>query len=100
MGSNFAFLEKAFPVLAKFGRNVEAYLYSDSNSSLMKLGMIGETISSLMFTYDRIALPKENSAVERINAPCPRGNADPGLGGYFPCAAESPQPGGSRKVRR
>ena len=30
--------------------------------------MIGETIVNLMFTYDRIVLPKENSAVERINA--------------------------------
>lgn len=67
MGSNFAFLEKDFPVLAQFGRNAEAYLYADSNSCLMKLGMIGETIVNLMFTYDRIVLPKENSAVERIN---------------------------------
>ena len=67
MGSNFVFLEKDFPVLAQFGRNAEAYLYSDSNSCLMKLGMIGETIVNLMFTYDRIVPPKENSAIERIN---------------------------------
>lgn len=67
MGSNFAFLEADFPVLAQFGRNAETYLYSDSNSCLMKVGMIGETVVNLMFTYDRIAPPKENSAVERIN---------------------------------
>ena len=47
MGSNFAFLETDFPVLAQFGRNAEAYLYADSNSCLMKLGMIGETIVNL-----------------------------------------------------
>ena len=67
MESNFRFLEKDFPVLAQFGKTAEKYLYSDSNSCLMKLGMIGETIVNLMFTYDRINLPQENSAVERIN---------------------------------
>ena len=66
MKSNFDFLDKEFPVLAQFGKKAEAYLYSDSNSCLMKLGMIGETIVNLMFAYDRIALPKENTAVNRI----------------------------------
>lgn len=64
--SNFFFLEADFPVLAQFGQKAEAYLYSDSNSCLMKLGMIGETVVNLMFTYDRIALPIENTAVNRI----------------------------------
>ena len=67
MKSNFSFLDKDFPVLAQFGKNAEAYLYSDSNSCLMKLGMIGETIVNLMFTYDKIALPLENTAVNRIS---------------------------------
>ena len=66
MKSNFYFLEADFPVLAQFGLKAEAYLYSDSNSCLMKLGMIGETIVNLMFTYDRITLPIENTAVNRI----------------------------------
>lgn len=66
MASNFAFLEKDFPVLANFGSLAEAYCYSDSNSCLMKLGMIGETVVNLMFTYDRIPLPAENTAVNRI----------------------------------
>ena len=34
----------------------------------MKLGMIGETIVNLMFTYDKIPVPYDNSAVNRINA--------------------------------
>ena len=66
MKSNFDFLIKDFPVLAQFGQKAEAYLYSDSNSCLMKLGMIGETIVNLMFTYDKITLPVENTAVNRI----------------------------------
>lgn len=66
MKSNFEFLDKEFPVLSQFGKKAEAYLYSDSNSCLMKLGMIGETIVNLMFTYDRIVPPSENTAVNRI----------------------------------
>lgn len=67
MASNFEFLETTFPVLANFGKLAEQYCYSDSNSCLMKLGMIGETIVNLMFTYDRIPLPHDNTAVARIN---------------------------------
>lgn len=67
MVSNFKFLEKEFPVLANFGNLAEKYCYTDPNSCLMKLGMIGETIVNLMFTYDKIPVPYENSAVNRIN---------------------------------
>ena len=67
MASNFDFLKSAFPVLANFGELAEKYLYSDSNSCLMKLGMIGETIVNLCFTYDRIPLPQDNTAANRIN---------------------------------
>ena len=67
MKSNFEFLNSHFPVLANFGELAEKYLYSDSNSCLMKLGMIGETIVNLCFTYDRIPLPPNNTAATRIN---------------------------------
>ena len=67
MASNFKFLETEFPVLANFGSLAERYCYTDPNSCLMKLGMIGETIVNLMFTYDKIPLPNDNSAVNRIN---------------------------------
>ncbi len=66
MKSNFAFLQKSFPVLANFGELAEKYCYGDSNSSLMKLGMIGETIVNLIFTYDRIPRPTEDNAARRI----------------------------------
>ena len=66
MASNFKFLESEFPVIANFGGLAEQYCYTDPNSCLMKLGMIGETIVNLMFTYDRIPVPYDNSAVKRI----------------------------------
>ncbi len=67
MESNFSFLNETFPVLGNFGELAEKYLYSDSNSCLMKLGMIGETIVNLMFGYDDIPLPADNKAVTKIN---------------------------------
>ena len=67
MKSNFSFLQNTFPVLANFGSLAEQYCYSDSNSCLMKLGMIGETIVNLIFNYDRIPFPYDNTAVARID---------------------------------
>jgi len=67
MTSNFSFLDKRFPVLANFGALAEQYCYSDPNSCLIKLGMIGETIVNLVFTYDKIPLPYDNTAVARID---------------------------------
>lgn len=67
MASNFDFLSPLFPVLAKFGAQAEQYCYPDPNTCLMKLGMIEETIVKLMFQYDRLALPYENTAVKRID---------------------------------
>ena len=64
MKSNFSFLQSTFPVLANFGGLAEQYCYSDSNSCLMKLGMIGETIVNLIFSYDRISVQKANYAVK------------------------------------
>lgn len=67
MSSNFEFLKSEFPVLANLGMQAEKYCFSDPNSCLMKLGMIGETIVNLMFTYDKIPFPHENTAVVRID---------------------------------
>lgn len=67
MKSNFEFLKDSFPVLANFGELSEKYLYTDSNSCLMKLGMIGETIVNLIFTYDKLPPPYDNTAVNRID---------------------------------
>lgn len=66
MKSNFAFLKSHFPVLANFGILAEKYCYIDSNSCIMKLGMIGETIVNLMLTYDKIKIPTDCNAVTKI----------------------------------
>ena len=67
MKSNFQFLKDDFLVLAKFGELAKQYCYNDSTSCLMKLGMIGETIVNLIFTYDWITLPQNNTLVNRID---------------------------------
>ena len=67
MKSNFDFLSRDFPVLANFGKLAEQYCFSDANSCLIKLGMIGENIVNLLFTYDGIDLPYDNTAVTRID---------------------------------
>ncbi len=66
--SNFSFLKEQFPVLENFGSLAERYVYTDVNSCLLKLGMIGETIVNLMFRYDRLPLSIDNTAVARIDA--------------------------------
>ena len=68
MASNFDYLADAFPSLANLGSLAEAYRQSDPNSSLMKLGMIGESIVSMMFKFDRVEEPDENKAITRIDA--------------------------------
>ena len=50
MKSNFDFLQTEFPVLSTFGCQAEKYCFSDPNSCLMKLGMIGESIVNLIMT--------------------------------------------------
>ena len=58
MKSNFSFLAEKFPVLYQIGILTEKYLYSDANSCLIKLGMLGETIVNLMLKLDGINPPK------------------------------------------
>ena len=44
MVSNFSFLEEKFKVLYEIASTSEKYLYTDSNSCLIKLGIFGETL--------------------------------------------------------
>ncbi|MFI3213800.1 MAG: type I restriction-modification system endonuclease [Eubacteriales bacterium] len=67
MNSNFKFLEKEYSVLYQIGSTAEKYLYSDTNSCLIKLGMFGETIVNLMLKLDRINPPSfDNTHANRI----------------------------------
>jgi len=64
--SNFSFLEKRWPLLSSLGSTAEKYLYSDSNSCIIKLGMFGEFVVRLMFTMDNIPEPEDNTHANRI----------------------------------
>ena len=67
MQSNFDFLQNDFPVLYQIGSIAEKYLYTDSNSCLIKLGMFGETVVNLMLQLDRISAPTiDNTHANRI----------------------------------
>lgn len=68
MGGNFDYLKGLFPSLATLGNLAEAYRQSDPNSSLMKLGLIGESIVSMMFKFDNVKEPEDNRAIARVDA--------------------------------
>lgn len=68
MADNFSFLELPFPSLANLGQLAEKYRESDPNSSIMKMGMLGESIVSMMMKFDHVQEPYENTAVKRIDA--------------------------------
>ncbi len=54
-------------MLSNLGGTAENYLYSDTNSCLIKLGLFGETIVNLMLQLDGIAPPEfENTHANRI----------------------------------
>jgi len=54
-------------VLSNLGGTAENYLYSDTNSCLIKLGLFGESIVNIMLQLDGIAPPEfENTHANRI----------------------------------
>ncbi len=71
MSSSFDCFEKEFPALAKLGKLVESYCYSDPNGALYKIRKIGETITTLVYEYDSLPVPTGNISdipqVTRIN---------------------------------
>ena len=58
---NFEFLSKVWPNLAKIGDLAEQYLYSDTNTCFIKMGMLAESIVEYMLAYDGIPEPKYNN---------------------------------------
>ncbi|MEF9934737.1 MAG: type I restriction-modification system endonuclease [Clostridium sp.] len=61
MKSNFNFLEEKWPLLASIGSAAEKYIYTDSNSCFIKLGLFSESIVRLMFKLDNIEEPQEDN---------------------------------------
>lgn len=67
--SNFSFLNEKWPALAKLGEFAEKYIYQDSNTSFIKLGIFGETIVKYIIKLediDEILISHDRSQVNRI----------------------------------
>lgn len=67
MSGNFDFLSKEFPALATFGNQAESYCQEDSNSALIKVGMIGESIVDMIYGFTGVDEPVDQKAVTKIN---------------------------------
>lgn len=65
---NFAFLKSKWDELAKFGELAEQYLYSDTNTCFLKMGLLAEHIVQYMLAYDGISQPEDdNTHANRIH---------------------------------
>lgn len=57
MSENFLFLKKEFPSLEAIGAKAEEYIFSDSNTSLIKSGMLCENIINLIYSINHLIPP-------------------------------------------
>jgi len=65
--SNFNFLASTWPVLAELGDLAERNLYIDSNTSLIKLRMLAETLAKYLLAYENHEDPIDGKQISRIN---------------------------------
>lgn len=63
MKSNFEYLNKYYPELAKLGNTAECYLYSDPNSCIYKLGLLSETIVNAVFNIEKLQIPEDKNTL-------------------------------------
>ena len=61
--SNFEYLNKYYPELAKLGNTAECYLYSDPNSCIYKLGLLSETIVNAVFNIEKLQIPEDKNTL-------------------------------------
>lgn len=65
---NFKFLNEKWVELAKMGELAEKYLFTDSNTCFIKMGLLAEHIVKYMLAYDGIEEPeRDNTHANRIN---------------------------------
>lgn len=67
--SNFNFLNEKYPELAKLGEFAEKYIYKDSNTAFIKLGIFGEKLVRYIIKLediDEIYISHDKSQVNRI----------------------------------
>jgi len=61
--SNFEYLNKYYPQLAKLGSTAECYLYSDPNACIYKLGLLSETIVNAVFDIEKLSIPENKNTL-------------------------------------
>ena len=67
--SNFSFLSEKYPALAKLGEFSEKYIYQDSNTTFIKLGIFGENIVKNIIKLediDETHISHDKSQINRI----------------------------------
>lgn len=67
--SNFEFLNEKYPELAKLGEFAEKYIYQDSNTAFIKLGIFGEQVVKYIIKLediDEIYISHDKSQINRI----------------------------------
>lgn len=68
MASNFEFMAKYWPDIAQLGKTAELYLYVDANASVFKVGLLAERIVQKTCAIEKIVLPEQASAADRLRA--------------------------------
>lgn len=64
--SNFTFLNKKWPILAKLGTQAEGYIHTDNNASMLKMRMFGEQIIDHMLVAFKIEVPQFATQDDKI----------------------------------
>lgn len=63
---NFEFLHDKFPSLELLGSKAESYVFDDPNSSMIKTGMLGESIVNLLCARNRVSLPDTATTLDKM----------------------------------
>lgn len=66
--SNFDFLEEEYPILFNIGQSAEFNLHTDPVSSLFKLRLFVEKLTSKLFEEHHLEFPRENSLHNQLKA--------------------------------
>lgn len=61
--SNFEYLNKYYPQLAKLGSAAECYLYSAPNACIYKLGLLTETIVNAVFDIEKLTITEDKNTL-------------------------------------
>lgn len=66
MSGNFTFLKDRWELLANLGEMAERNVYTDPNTSLIKLRMFGETLTKYIYAMEELEEPKEFTQYDRL----------------------------------